>query len=217
MSQFSEKWEKKPAPPGFAIRLRGGLANPGPLRPRLDEATRQIQIQIGRLDGAVKKLNSRDSTIFNSVVSSVQKHDNLRATVYANELSEIRKINKMITQSKLVLEQTLLRLGTIREMGDVVMTLAPTVSAIRSIKEGLGNVLPEAQSEMGEISSLLSGILVDAGSVGGYSLDFKVANEEAEKALDEAALVAEQRIKEGFPEIPLEVSVEEEPTEETAI
>jgi division protein CdvB (Snf7/Vps24/ESCRT-III family) len=216
MSHFSERWEKRPTV-GFGGRLRGGLANPGPIRPRLEEATRQIQIQISKLDATVRKLNSRDLAIFGSVVSSIHKHDSQRATIYANELSELRKISKMITQSKLVLEQTVLRLGTIREMGDVVMTLAPTVSAIRSIKEGLGSVLPEAESEMNEISSLLSGVLIDAGYVGGYALDFKVANEEDEKALDEAAQVAEQRIKEGFPEIPVEISTVEEPTEETAI
>lgn len=63
-------------------------------------------------------------------------------------------------------------------------------------------VLPEAEGEIGEISSLLSSILVDAGQVGGYSLNFEAANEDAEKVLAEAAAVAEQRMKEKFPDIP---------------
>ena len=39
-------------------------------------------------------------------------------------------------------------------------------------------------------------------TVGGYNLNFEAANEDAEKVLAEAAAVAEQRMKEKFPEIP---------------
>jgi hypothetical protein len=61
--------------------------------------------------------------------------------------------------------------------------------------------MPEAEGEMSEISGLLSGILVDAGSVSGSSLNFETANEEAERALAEAAAVAETRMQK-FPDIP---------------
>ena len=74
------------------------------------------------------------------------------------------------------------------------------------MKQGLSSALPEADREIGEISGLLSGILVDAGSVGGVSLNFDVANEDAQKVMEEAAAVAEQRIQESFPEIPAGIS-----------
>jgi division protein CdvB (Snf7/Vps24/ESCRT-III family) len=76
------------------------------------------------------------------------------------------------------------------------------MAVIRNVKQGLVGVLPEAESEIGEISGLLSSILVDAGTVGGYSLNFEAANEDAEKILAEASAVAEQRMREKFPEIP---------------
>ena len=44
--------------------------------------------------------------------------------------------------------------------------------------------------------------MVDAGTVGGYSLNFEAANEDAEKILAEASAVAETRMREKFPEIP---------------
>ncbi len=52
------------------------------------------------------------------------------------------------------------------------------------------------------ISGLPSGILVEAGVVGGYSLNFDFGNEDAEKTLVEASTVAEQRMKDKLPEIP---------------
>ena len=215
MSSFSNNWEKKQGR-RFTSRFTEGLKNPGPIKPRIDQATRQLQIQIAKLDTAASKLKIRDASMFSKVVSAVEKHDPQHASVYANELTELRRMGKMITQAKLALEQVVLRLGTITEMGDVAATLAPTVSVIRGVREGLAAVIPEATGDIGEISSLLSTILVDAGSIGGTSLNFEIANEEAEKTLEEAAAVAEQRMKERFPEIPLEVVQDLDEGQETA-
>ena len=196
--------------------MKDSVRNPGPLKPRLDLATRQIQVQIAKLDATSIKLRERDSSIFNKVVGSLQKHDSQHASVFANELTEVRKMNKMVTQAKLALEQIVLRLNTITELGDIVVTLTPAMAVIRNVKQGLVGVLPEAENEIGEISGLLSSILVDAGTVGGYTLNFEAANEDAEKVLAEASAVAEQRMKEKFPEIPVTLPSTEGSTEGTS-
>jgi division protein CdvB (Snf7/Vps24/ESCRT-III family) len=90
------------------------------------------------------------------------------------------------------------------------------MAVIRNVKQGLVGVLPEAESEIGEISGLLSSILVDAGTVGGYSLNFEAANEDAERILAEASAVAEQRMKEKFPEVPVVLPSAESTTEGTS-
>ena len=200
MSQFSNNWDNKKSS-GIGSRFKGRFNNPGPLKPRLDQATRQIQTVMSKLDATIFKLRERDTFLFNKIVSSVQKRDSQRASMFANELAELRKMSKMVTQSKLALEQIVLRLNTVTELGDVVLTLAPATSIVRNLREGLSGVMPEAEGEMSEISGLLSGILVDAGSVSGTSLNFETANEEAEMALAEAAAVAETRMKK-FPDIP---------------
>src|SRR5215471_9072701 len=212
MSAFAGKWEKQNSQ-SFGTRVKDSVKSPGPLKPRLDLAVRQIQVQVAKLDATSAKLRERDSSIFNKIVSSIQKHDSQHASVYANELAEIRKMNKMVTQAKLALEQITLRLNTITELGDIVVTLTPAMSVIRSVRQGLVSVLPEAEGEIGEISGLLSSILVDAGTVGGYSLNFEAANEDAEKVLAEAAAVAESRMREKFPEIPATLPSAESTTE----
>ncbi len=212
MSTFQNKWEKNQGQ-SFSSKVKESVRNPGPLKPRLDLAIRQIQVQVAKLDGTSTKLRERDSQIFGKVVGSIQKHDTQHASVFANELAEVRKMNKMVTQARLALEQIVLRLNTITELGDIVVTLTPAMSVIRSIKQGLVGVLPEAENEIGEISGLLSTILVDAGTVGGYSLNFEAANEDAERILAEASAVAEQRMREKFPEIPTQLSTPEETTE----
>jgi division protein CdvB (Snf7/Vps24/ESCRT-III family) len=201
MSKFEEKWVREQKP-GMGDRVREAIRPSGPLKPRLEDAVRAIQTQIARLDAMATKLKERDAAIFNKVVSSIQKHDTQHASVYANELAEIRKMLKMVTSSKLALEQIVLRLNTVTELGDIVVTLAPAMAVIRNVKSGIISVLPEAEREINEISSLLSSILVDAGQVSGTTLNFEAANEDAEKILAEASAVAEQRMKERFPELP---------------
>jgi division protein CdvB (Snf7/Vps24/ESCRT-III family) len=51
----------------------------------------------------------------------LQKHDTEHANVYANELAEVRKMIKTVTSSKLALEQIVLRLNTITELGDMAL------------------------------------------------------------------------------------------------
>ncbi|MDG7006137.1 MAG: hypothetical protein JRM86_04315 [Nitrososphaerota archaeon] len=193
--------------------MRTAFNNPGPLKPRLDALVRQIHVVMAKLDGSMAKIRERDAHLFAKTVSSIQKHESQRASMFANELAEVRKVGKMVTQSRLALEQIVLRLNTITEMGDIVSTLAPATSIIRNIKQDIVGVMPDAEGEMGEVSSLLSGILVDAGSIGGYTMNFETANEEAERALSEAAAVAESRMKERFPDIPESVGLAEDSLE----
>jgi len=167
---------------------------------------RQVQVVMARLDNSMAKIRDRDASLFSKIVVAVQKHETQRASMFANELAEVRKMGKMVTQSRLALEQIVLRLNTITEMGDIVTTLAPATSIVRSVKQDIMGVMPDAAGEMGEVSSLLSGILVDAGSIGGYTMNFETANEEAERALSEAAAVAESRMREKFPDIPQAVT-----------
>ncbi|MEE9585419.1 MAG: Snf7 family protein [Nitrososphaerales archaeon] len=209
MSNFTKNWVK-PQGGSFGEKVRGAVKPSGPLKPRLEQAVRRIQIQVSRLDSASAKMKERDQSIFRKVVSAIQKHDMAHASVFANELSEVRKMNKMVTSARLALEQITMRLNTVQELGDIVVTLTPAMSVIRSVKGGLTSVLPEAESEIGEISGLLSGILVDAGQLGGSTLNFEAANEEAEKIMAEASAVAEQRMKDKFPDLP--VTADSSPT-----
>ena len=82
----------------------------------------------------------------------------------ANELSEIRKMGLVLTQAKLAMEQLVLRLSTVTELGDLAVTLTPALNVIKGVRPGLVSLVPDAEREIGEVSGLLSGILVEAGT-----------------------------------------------------
>jgi division protein CdvB (Snf7/Vps24/ESCRT-III family) len=201
--RFSKKWETRREEQPFTGRLKEAVKPPGPLKPRLDSAVRRIELQVQKLDQATDRFGQRDKTIFARIVDAYTKHDTARANVFANELAEIRKMEKLIINARLALEQIVLRLRTVSELGDVVSTLGPAVGVLRSVRAGLVSVFPEAESELGEIGNVLSGIMIEAGQGGtGMTLNFDTVNEDAGKILTEAATVAEQRVKEKFPDLP---------------
>jgi division protein CdvB (Snf7/Vps24/ESCRT-III family) len=208
VSNFANRWEKKETP-GISTRVKESVRPPGPLKPRLEAAVRSIQLQMQKLDIANQRFQERDRIMFSKVVDAYSKHDLDHAKIYANELAEIRKMSKMLMQARMALEQIVMRLSTVTELGDIVVTLAPAMGVIKNVRAGISTLLPEAERELGDISTLLSGILVDAGQSSGLSLNFESANEDAQKILGEAAAVAEQRVKEKFPELPAGIAAGE--------
>jgi division protein CdvB (Snf7/Vps24/ESCRT-III family) len=66
----------------------------------------------------------------------------------------------------------------------------------------MASIFPEAERELGSIGNLLNGIIIDAGQSTGLTINFESANEDAQKILTEASTVAEQKIKDKFPELP---------------
>ncbi|MGC8568592.1 MAG: Snf7 family protein [Nitrososphaeria archaeon] len=200
MSEFQKRWEER-KDEGITDKIKAAVRPDEPLRRKLEQAIRLIQVQISKLDATAAKLRDKDQKYFDRVVMYLQKHDNERANIYATELAEIRKMYKMITQAKLALEQISTRLSTATEIGDVVAVLDPAMKVLSSIRKGVSGVMPAAEDELGEISNLLNNILVDAGNMYGSGISFEPASDEAESILAQASAVAEARMKQTLPDV----------------
>ena len=172
------------------------------MKPQIEQAAQQIQVQISKLNSISSKLREKDAAIFAKVVTLVQKRDTAHANMLANELTEIRKMSKMVTHAKLAFEQIELRLNTIKDVGEIAVILSPAVGIMKTLGPDLSNVVPNAQNEIGELSGLLNNILVDAGQLSSTSINFETANEEADHILMEASAAAELSMREKFPDIP---------------
>jgi len=201
--RFAKKWEqKKDENTSFGKAIRDTITPPPPLKPALDNACRKLELQIGKLDQANERFTQKDKSLFAKLVQAYTQHDQAHANIYAIELAEIRKMTKLIMNARLALDQVALRIRTVSELGDVVSALGPCVGVLRSVSTGLGGVLPEAEGELSDIGNMLSGLMFEAGSNSGMSLNFDSVNEDASKILSEAATVAEQRVSANFPDLP---------------
>lgn len=199
---FAKKWEQKREENSLGKAARELIQPPAALKPQLDNACRKLDMQIAKLDQANERFTQKDKALFAKLVNAYTQHDQAHANIYATELAEIRKMSKLIMNARLALDQVALRIRTVSELGDVVAALGPCVGVLRSVSAGLGGVLPEAEGELGDIGNMLSGLMFEAGTSSGMSLNFECVNEDATKILSEAATVAEQRVSANFPDLP---------------
>lgn len=174
----------------------------GPLKPRLDAVQKKIQAQIARLEELYSALKSKDEDAFRKLVASIKESNTQYSTVLSADLARARQVNRVVFLSRVALEKLAAKLSSVTDFGDLVIVLSPAMAVVKNLRSSLTPQVPEMEVELGIISELLSGILVDAGQVGGYTINFETANEEAVRLIDEASLVVEQKMKEEFPGIP---------------
>lgn len=208
--EFTKKWRPKQTKSPLHTRIKEMVRPPDSAKERINLATRRMQLQIQRLEKSSDTLSERDKSLFTRIVKAYSKRDVVRATTLANELAEMRKIENVIMQTRLALEQIILRLRTVMDFGDAVSTLAPTVNVLHSLKKGMSGIIPAAEREFGEIGDLLQGIIVDSGQGSGFNINLEATNEDSQQILREAAAAAEKKISKELPEIPSEVAATKE-------
>lgn len=201
MSKFSKEW-KVQEKESFGKRTRETIRGTGPIRPQIQKASQQLNAEVGRLDASMAKLQTRENAIFKKAVAAVQAHDQESSKAYSNELAEVRKMTKIVTQSKLALEQITTRLQTVTDIGDFALTIAPAIGVIRNVRTSLGDAMPDAQGALGEIGSQLNSVMADVGQITGTTFYTQESSEEANKILAEASAVAEKRMNESLPQVP---------------
>ncbi|MEM0233068.1 MAG: Snf7 family protein [Candidatus Nezhaarchaeales archaeon] len=173
-----------------------------PLKERIYQALKVLSTQHRKLQQLIARLQERDKELFNSCIMAKTWNDELHAVLYANELAELRKLIKTVMASSLAIEQVILRLETIEQLGDAMVQLGPVVKIIQGLKGQLTNIIPEVAIELDNVNKMLGSILIDIGEP---RVTEVVASEEALKVLQEAEVVAEQRLKEKLPELPTPV------------
>jgi division protein CdvB (Snf7/Vps24/ESCRT-III family) len=95
---FDNKWVK---PQGESVghRLLEGIKPQAPLKPRIEEAQKKLQMQIQKLDSISGRMQEKDQVIFKRVVLAMQSHDASHARILSGELSQIRKMNRSASGS----------------------------------------------------------------------------------------------------------------------
>ncbi|NIM46011.1 MAG: hypothetical protein GTN80_09520 [Nitrososphaeria archaeon] len=190
-------------------RLKKSFKPEHEMRKKIDKTIRVLDLQREKLDQVRARLERKDKHYFNKAVKALATHKKKKAVVYANEMAEVRKALKSINQTKLAIEQISLRLSTVKDIGDIVTTIAPATSILRTVRGNLSDVLPKADEQFGIITELLGSILFEVGQMGGLTINFSAANFEAEKILNKAEAQVEKEIKAQLPSVPSVVEKEE--------
>ncbi len=172
------------------------------LKNRLTFAQKKLQLQITRLDETHKKLQQNHDRIFQKIVYAQKTGNEPRAKAYALEVKEIRKVRNVVGEAKLAMEQIQLRLNTVSELGDVVVTLSPCMSLIKGLAPSISGFLPEMNTTMNDLSSLFDGMISDSSLKTDSVFETNQDSPDAKAILEEAHAVIEGETKSIMPEPP---------------
>jgi division protein CdvB (Snf7/Vps24/ESCRT-III family) len=174
-----------------------------PIKNRIDFAQKKLQVQITKLSGITENLQTKHDTIFEKIVNAQRNNNSSYAQAYASELTQVRKMKNMISGAKLSLEQVKLRLDTVSELGDIVVTLSPCMSIIKGLSPSLSGIMPGANASMQNLSQILGDVM--SGSSVGMDDNFSVGaetNSDTLAILEEAHNIIAGQTKSSIPEIP---------------
>ena len=201
MTGLETKWSKQPKV-GITEKINDTIKPKSALKPRVQEGIKKLQLQIKKLDSMLTGLQERDAKLFQRIVTATQNHDVQTSKVLGNELAEIRKVTKILSNARIALEQIELRLSTCSDLGDTVVAMIPTMGLMKNLKTSLGKVMPGAEQEIGQMAEMLGGFMTERFSGdAAFGID-ETTNSESEKILREASAVAESSTGDMIPSVP---------------
>ncbi|MCI2414965.1 MAG: Snf7 family protein [Candidatus Aramenus sp.] len=168
----------------------------------LTEISIKLKDQQTRIDESIRRLKDRDKELFDKVVRAQIDGDFAKATIYAQEISEIRKIIKVFYTAYLAIEKVRLRLDTVQEVQGVSLVLFPIVRILEGLKDQIKTISPEIAMTLDSITSSVNSIATETGMISDRSVVPAVIDEQAKKILEEAQKSAEQKVRELLPDLP---------------
>ncbi len=202
---LSNSWNKTEGE-SISQKVMGKVKPDAPLKNRIDFAQKKLQLQITKLSSINEKLQVKHDKIFEKCVNAQRNNKPVYAQAYAGELAQVRKMKNMVSGAKLSMEQVKLRLDTVSELGDVVVTLSPCMSIIKGLSPSLSGIMPEANASMQDLSQILGDVM--SGSSVGMEDNFTTQTEASPDAvaiLEEAHNVIAGQTKSSIPEVPTEL------------
>jgi len=166
------------------------LVRASTIKPRIDYTT---EIVDGLLDVLVQHrqdVNRNNSELYSKADRNCQP--TLEKQIrYELELSYTIESLRQVRRS----------LDSIIGLGNLPSVLSPTISVVRTIRSNLLALMPALDFQLGELSLLLGGIIIDAAHLASTNLDFGQANQISSRLLDEAKLIADSKLYKQFPNL----------------
>jgi len=173
------------------------------------ESVNELKRQSMRLEQVNSKLRERDRNLFEMVGKAVQKKDTARAQIYANELSRVRHVKQIITQSQLAIDCITIRIENFLDLYQVVQEMRPISECVREVSADVQKVMPQFAAGLEQLNEVASDTLMQTKiDFSQPSLDgmFSVKSQESADILKEVSNMVENSLHESFPEPPIAIA-----------
>ena len=172
------------------------------LKNKMYDAGKKMESQILRLEQTHTKLKQNYDHVFKKIVDAKLIRNESRARTYAIELQEIIKAENKIAEAKLAMEQIKLRLNTVSELGDIVVTLSPCMSLIKGLAPSISTLMPQMHTSMEDLTNMFGDMLTDSSLSQESMTPIHQGNTDTDAILQEAHDVIEGKTRTAMPEPP---------------
>ena len=168
------------------------------------------------MEQASFRLKQRDRILFETCMFALKKNSKEKAAMCATEIAEVRKLVKFLSNVQLTIERVVLRLETIKELGDIVADLKPALRLLHGVSQELFQVLPDVSSELNTVNETIQQTLhATKLSTDENIIPVGKKTEAGEEILKEVSGFIEQKLSETLPQPPSIAPVKEKtPTRE---
>ncbi len=142
---------------------------------------------------------------------ALKKNNKEKAAICATEIAEVRKLVKFLYNVQLAIERVVMRLETIKELGDIVADLKPALKLLQGVSQELFQVLPDVSSELNNVNQTIQDTLHATKLTADENvIPVGKKTEAGEEILKEVSCFMEQKLSETLPEPPVSEPVVKE-------
>ena len=203
MDYITKNWREVKNNLNLSQKFLGKIKPQTALKNKINDAEKKMECQILRLEQVHNKLKRNHDLIFKKIVDAKLMRNESGARTFAIELQEIKKVKNKIGEAKLAMEQLKIRLGTVSELGDIVVTLSPCMSLIKGLAPSISALMPQINASIQDLPNSLQDLLTDSSLPLESITSSYHENADTEAILQEAHNVLEGRTKSTMPEPPI--------------
>ncbi len=175
------------------------------VKKRLIAAKIRLEETLEKVEEAINRLKSRDAELFANAVKALTRNDDVKASIYAGEIAEIRRIIKTLTTVKYAIEKVKIRLETIQELEDVGLNLIPLITVVKNIKDWAAQLIPEVSMHLDEALNSMQELVTVSSNLPERTMINIPQSADAVKILEEAQREADREFYKTYarpPELP---------------
>ena len=172
-----------------------GLRRDVSIKPKLASTIKEIEYHRKELENLRSKLEQRRKALFDTTVKAMMTKDESKASIYANEWAELRKVGKVVYASELALTQVVLRLESIVDVGDVMSHMSSAFKVLGKVNKTVTGLVPSLDQASEDINTALSETMVGMGNIA-PTIQLNIQDGNGEEIVEQARKLAEQRAQE---------------------
>jgi division protein CdvB (Snf7/Vps24/ESCRT-III family) len=180
--------------PGNPLKALG-LQKEETTKAKIGSTIKEIELHRRELENLRGRLAIRRKGIYDTTVRALVAKDKSKATVYSNEWSELRKVEKVVYVSELALTQVILRLESINDVGDVMAHMSTAFKVLRRVSKTVQGLVPALDQASADINNTLTETMAEMGNVS-PQININIATESGEALVEEARKYAEEQAEE---------------------